>query len=394
MSDGADVLGLFALAAGSDVELDDLTLAERLVARALNLGVVDEYVVTLLTRDKAETLVDIEELNCTGGHWALTFKTGFTNCDESEVRILTDDPNKCAWSSQNWQKDFVGRENPLTFKSTRRFRMIGMTTVAGPALQIREVSARTGFSTTTLRYYEEIGLIRPITRTAAGYRLYDDRTIDRLAFITRAKQLGCSLGEIADLTRAWDGGECGPMQNRLRNLVAEKLSTAYRHINELVTLAGELQRVAASLELHRPDGPCDDRCGCITDVVIPHSAPDQTVEPVAQPVALAIKLVASMPPDDPPIACTLDTSALPRRVNDWHTIVAHATCRESIEGGLRVTFADSVSIGELAELVAAERGCCSFIRFSITVDHRGVALEAGAPASALPVLVSLLGDPQ
>ena len=62
------------------------------------------------------------------------------------------------------------------------------------------VAHRSGFSAATLRYYEEIGLLPEASRTPAGYRLYDDRTLDRLAFISRAKQLGCSLDEITDLT--------------------------------------------------------------------------------------------------------------------------------------------------------------------------------------------------
>lgn len=45
----------------------------------------------------------------------------------------------------------------------------------------------------------------------AGHRLYHDHTLDRLALINRAKQLGRNLVEIGDLTVAWDGGQCGPV---------------------------------------------------------------------------------------------------------------------------------------------------------------------------------------
>lgn len=69
-------------------------------------------------------------------------------------------------------------------------------------MRIKEVAERTGFSAPTLRYYEEIGLLPAPTRTAAGYRTYDEATVERLAFIARAKWLGCSLDEIADLTTA------------------------------------------------------------------------------------------------------------------------------------------------------------------------------------------------
>ena len=83
--------------------------------------------------------------------------------------------------------------------------------------KIKDVADRSGFSAATLRYYdEEIGLLPESTRTPAGYRVFDDCTLDRLAFIARAKRLGCTLDEIGDLTLAWDGGQCGPVQDRLR----------------------------------------------------------------------------------------------------------------------------------------------------------------------------------
>ncbi|MDQ1425729.1 MAG: hypothetical protein QOD72_3227 [Acidimicrobiaceae bacterium] len=95
-----------------------------------------------------------------------------------------------------------------------------MTTAAG--YRIAEVARRTGFTTPTLRYYEEIGLMPPARRTEAGYRLYDERAVERLMFIARAKQLGCSLEEITELVRAWDTEDCAPVQHRLRTRVLER----------------------------------------------------------------------------------------------------------------------------------------------------------------------------
>ena len=63
VSDDSDVLGFFALATRRSVELDLLALFERLVAAALDVGVVDEDVVLLLTCDETEALFSIEELH-------------------------------------------------------------------------------------------------------------------------------------------------------------------------------------------------------------------------------------------------------------------------------------------------------------------------------------------
>ena len=90
-------------------------------------------------------------------------------------------------------------------------------------LTIGQVAERTGFTASALRYYEGLGLVMPTTRTDAGYRLYGDDTVHRLAFIARAKQLGCSLDEITDLLAIWDGDRCAPVQRRFHELVTEKI---------------------------------------------------------------------------------------------------------------------------------------------------------------------------
>ena len=247
--------------------------------------------------------------------------------------------------------------------------------------QIKDVSERTGFSTATLRYYEKIGLLSPSTRTAAGYRIFDDATLERLAFIARAKQLGCSLDEIADLTTAWEGGRCGPIQDRLRTIVADKLESAQRQIVELMTLSAELQRAAATLELHRPDGPCDDRCGCVIDA------------PTSNPRPQSVSLVSKDASVDEAraIACTLGPEAMGGRLDQWRALLAHVMRRDPIDGGVRAVFGPATPLDELMRLTAAEQDCCQFFNFAITVDARGVALEVRAPADALPIVHSLFG---
>ena len=250
--------------------------------------------------------------------------------------------------------------------------------------KIKVVAERSGFSAATLRYYEEIGLLPESTRTPAGYRLYDDHTLDRLAFISRAKQLGCSLDEIADLTVAWDGGRCGPIQDRLRAVVADKLARAQQQIVELMTLTSDLQRAAATLQNHRPEGPCDDNCGCVTEM-------SATTSATAQPVALGRK--QDRVNFAVPIACTLGSESIRSRLDEWQRLLENVERREPIDDGLRATFGPATPLGELMRLAAAEQDCCQFFTFAITIDSRGVALEVHAPNDALPVLHALFGHP-
>ena len=271
--------------------------------------------------------------------------------------------------------------NPLTFKSTRRFTLSRVST----SYKIKEIADRSGFTAATLRYYEEIGLLPEATRTPAGYRLYDNHNLDRLAFIARAKQLGCTLDEVADLTVAWDGGRCGPVQDRLRAVVADNLATSHLQIIELTTLTCELERAATTLEMHRPDGPCDDNCGCVAQ------SSDTTEVVTRQPVTLGKK-----PDHDEvavPIACTLGSQSMRGRLDEWQRLLEHVVRREPIDSGLRATFGAATPLGELMRLAAAEQDCCQFFTFAITVDARGVALEVRASDDALPVLQSLFGTP-
>ena len=251
-------------------------------------------------------------------------------------------------------------------------------------LRIKEVADASGFTAATLRYYEQIGLLPETSRTPAGYRMYDERTLDRLAFIARAKQLGCSLEEITGLTTAWDGGHCGPIQDQLRQLVAGKIAAAEKQIAELATFTEELRQAASALERHRPDGACDTDCGCVSD-------PDDT-----ESVAATIRAVSSSAEPiagGPSIACTLPAGSMNGRIADWQSLLVHVDRREPIDGGVRSVFAPSVPITDLMRLVAAEQDCCQFFRFAITVDTRGVALEVRAPDDALSIVESMFGTP-
>lgn len=238
---------------------------------------------------------------------------------------------------------------------------------------IGEVAQRSGFSASALRYYEGIGLVAPSTRSEAGYRLYDDRAIGRLRFISRAKQLGCSLEEIADLVDLWDGERCGPVQQRLHHLVTGKMADARRQVDELSALTGQLRVAAAQLAGAPVDGPCGPGCACVASTL-------------ATPVAMT-------PTPDPAIACTLGEGELRGRVDDWRTMLAGATTRTfTDDGGVRISFGPSVDIPALASLVAAEQQCCAFYTFSITISPDGVALDVRAPAGAEAMVQALFGS--
>lgn len=70
--------------------------------------------------------------------------------------------------------------------------------------QIGQVAERLGLSMRTIRYYEEMGLIEPSSRSEGGFRLYSDEDIGRLDLIKQMKPLGFTVQEMRDLLAALD----------------------------------------------------------------------------------------------------------------------------------------------------------------------------------------------
>jgi|SRR3990172_3515538 len=63
-------------------------------------------------------------------------------------------------------------------------------------LQIGELAKRAGVSIRTVRYYEEIGLLKPSSLTSGGIRLYNQQDLNKLIFIRRLKMLGLNMDEL------------------------------------------------------------------------------------------------------------------------------------------------------------------------------------------------------
>jgi len=78
-----------------------------------------------------------------------------------------------------------------------------------------EMAQETGFKTSALRYYGDAGLVT-VARSPAGYRTYDEASIETLRFITRAKGLGLSLDDISDLDAVFDDRRCEPVRDHPR----------------------------------------------------------------------------------------------------------------------------------------------------------------------------------
>ena len=141
-----------------------------------------------------------------------------------------------------------------------------------------------------------------------------------MAFIARAKQLGCSLEEITDLVDIWDGQRCGPVQRRFHELVTDKIRAAETQVGELTAFAAQLRAAAEQLAGDPVDGPCGPDCACLTvDTADAAAVEPATVTLGRKPAAVPVEI---------PIACTLEPGAMPDRLAEWASVLDHATRRD------------------------------------------------------------------
>lgn len=118
--------------------------------------------------------------------------------------------------------------------------------------KISDVAELTGLSADTLRYYERIGLLKHVPRTAGGARRYSEKNLVSLRFIQRAQKMNFSLAEIAQLLqlREAPAQACGEVQG----IAQIKLREIEEHIKELTLLQSELESLVKQCRPASTDG--------------------------------------------------------------------------------------------------------------------------------------------
>ncbi|MBI2724418.1 MAG: MerR family transcriptional regulator [Chloroflexi bacterium] len=130
--------------------------------------------------------------------------------------------------------------------------------------RIGQLARATGVTRKALRYYDQVGLLRPDARSAAGYRLYGEAAVERLDFIRGARRLGLSLRDVREILEISDGGRA-PCAHVLA-LVDRELAELDAHLERLLGLKRALFAARGRLTESLPAGtPSQQGCQCLMD---------------------------------------------------------------------------------------------------------------------------------
>lgn len=121
-------------------------------------------------------------------------------------------------------------------------------------MNIGDAANATGVSVKMIRYYEDIGLVGPALRTYSGYRVYQDKDIQTLRFVRRARDLGFTVKQIEGLLALWrDRTRASADVKRIAREHVETLEQKMRELGEMIDALNHLSHHCSGD--HRPDCP-------------------------------------------------------------------------------------------------------------------------------------------
>lgn len=129
---------------------------------------------------------------------------------------------------------------------------------------IGELAARTGMTPDALRYYERLGVMAPVRRTAGGYRVYTGETIERVRFIKQAQLHGLTLAEIRELLQVEKRGGVGRCR-RVQRLLQRKLTELDTRLMQLQDFRRSLQGYLAQCDRTLAESP-EAECPVVEDL--------------------------------------------------------------------------------------------------------------------------------
>ena len=108
--------------------------------------------------------------------------------------------------------------------------------------------------TTTVRYYERVGLVRPQDRSVGNYRLYGDESLEAIKFIRSAQSIGFTLDNVKTLLSMRHRANASCCQ--VQSLIEERLADVDRRLKDLRHVRTVLKAALARCRENEPQGCC------------------------------------------------------------------------------------------------------------------------------------------
>ena len=129
-------------------------------------------------------------------------------------------------------------------------------------MNIGEAAARSGVPAKTIRYYEDVGLIRPAPRAGNGYRAYSQRDVHVLSFVQRARSLGFGVHDCRQLLALYQ--DPARASAEVKALTERRIAEIDRKIKELAGMRATLLELAESCH-----GDARPECPILDDLASP-----------------------------------------------------------------------------------------------------------------------------
>lgn len=121
-------------------------------------------------------------------------------------------------------------------------------------LRVGDLAQETGKTVRAIHLYEEMGLLRPRSRTKGRYRLFGPDAVVRTRWISKLQELGMSLNDIRSVIQQWENLSAPGAMSRMREVYRRQLKETRNQLDRLRTLEREL---SASLEYLESCDACD-----------------------------------------------------------------------------------------------------------------------------------------
>jgi DNA-binding transcriptional MerR regulator len=137
------------------------------------------------------------------------------------------------------------------------------------ALTIGRLAQRSGTNPPTIRYYEQIGLLKRADRKDGGHRVYSDADLRRLTFIRRCRDFGFPIEQVRSLVDLLENGDRSCVE--ARDLARDNLDAVRAKLTELQALEASLVQLVNDCETACVGGP-GSACVILEDLSEPRKA--------------------------------------------------------------------------------------------------------------------------